>query len=97
MQGIKKRDIYLGFLVVAIIVGMMYAYNRDQKRYEKEIRDLQVRLAQAEEHPDTFFIHDSNLLFIHQFHVFIFLSFLNKNLIFHTPLNDQRFAYVLFL
>ena len=29
MQGIKKKDIYLGFLVVAIIVGMMYAYNRD--------------------------------------------------------------------
>jgi preprotein translocase subunit YajC len=59
MQGIKKKDIYLGFLVVAIIVGMMYAYNRDQKRYEKEIRELSVRLAQAEEHPDTFYIHDS--------------------------------------
>ena len=54
-----KKEVYTWVLFAAIVAGLIWAGERDQKRYEKEIRELSVRLAQAEEHPDTFYIHDS--------------------------------------
>lgn len=40
-------------------VGFLCCESRENSLLRKEIRELQVRLAEAEEHPDTFFIHDS--------------------------------------
>lgn len=55
----SKKDIIFGLVIVALVVGVFTLGNRERKEYERQIRELQVRLAEAEEHPDTFFIHDS--------------------------------------
>jgi len=56
LENIKKAvAVLLLFGIVAIAVhSRLSAY-----KYEKEINELNVRLAQAEEKADTFFIHDS--------------------------------------
>lgn len=45
-------------LILAITV-MAVAFRSHINGYKEEIRELEVRLAQAKENPDTFYIHDS--------------------------------------
>jgi hypothetical protein len=54
-----KKDLYWGLVVVGIVVGMMLSASYDRKQYERQIRDLELRLVSADEKVDTFFIHDS--------------------------------------
>jgi hypothetical protein len=54
-----KKDLYWGLVVVGIVVGMMLSASYDREQYERQIRDLELRLVSADEKVDTFFIHDS--------------------------------------
>ena len=54
-----KKDLIVFAFLCAGIFAMMYFAKRESAEYKRQIRELSVRLAQAEEHPDTFFIHDS--------------------------------------
>lgn len=54
-----KKSVILGLFVCCGIIAMMYFAHREYEHYEREIRDLQSRLAQAVEAPDTFFVHDT--------------------------------------
>lgn len=55
----SKRDLVFYLVVVAfVLAGVLFA-SHSSRKYQREIRDLQIRLAHAEESPDTFFIHDS--------------------------------------
>ena len=49
----------VAFVGLSAIVGLMIYHQIDRKSYEREIETLNMRLALAIEHPDTFFIHDS--------------------------------------
>ena len=55
----KKGDIIWGVFVVGVIIAMLGLSARENRAYEKQIRELEVRLATADEKADTFFIHDS--------------------------------------
>ena len=55
----KKGDIIWGVFVVGVIIAMLGLSAREKRAYEKQIRELEVRLATADEKADTFFIHDS--------------------------------------
>jgi len=48
----------LGFLVI-VMGGFLCWENRENRILKKEMRSLEVRLAQADEKMDTFYIHDS--------------------------------------
>ena len=45
-------------MVIFLLLSFLFSGCNDRE-YKRQIRELQARLAQAEEHPDTFFIHDS--------------------------------------
>jgi hypothetical protein len=49
-----------GLIVLVILSGGFLCWeNRENRVLKKEVRELQVRLAQSEERADTFYIHDS--------------------------------------
>ena len=54
-----RKNTIIAIGVCIVIVSMLYFSNRDRKRYERQIRELELRLAEADEKIDTFFIHDS--------------------------------------
>jgi len=54
-----KRDVIYGLVLIAVIASMLGLSNRERRGYERQIRELEVRLAQSEEKVDTFFIRDS--------------------------------------
>ena len=56
LENIEKL-IIIALLICVVVVAAYYRIQTD--KYEKEINGLNVRLAQAEEKADTFFIHDS--------------------------------------
>lgn len=47
------------FICLAVIAGLLIYHQIDRKAYEHEINTLNMRLALAIEHPDTFIIRDS--------------------------------------
>lgn len=47
----------VGMILIILLSFLLSGCNN--REYKRQIRELQARLAQAEEHPDTFFIHDS--------------------------------------
>jgi hypothetical protein len=47
------------FICLAVIAGLLIYHQLDRKSYEREINTLNMRLALAIEHPDTFIIRDS--------------------------------------
>ena len=49
----------VAFVGLVAIVGLMIYHQIDRKAYEREINTLNMRLALAIEHPDTFIIRDS--------------------------------------
>ena len=55
----NRTLIVLGLLVIGIFGGFLCWENRENRILKKEIRELNVRLAQADEKKDTFYIHDS--------------------------------------
>ena len=52
------KTIVLGFLVIVMVCFLCWE-NRENRILKKELRSLEVRLAQADEKRDTFYIHDS--------------------------------------
>ena len=75
MREIEDRDFYdkkleedvyslraCGWTIVGMVLLLLFLFlfsSCSNREYKRQIRELQARLAQAEEHPDTFFIHDS--------------------------------------
>ena len=55
----KRGDLYWALFVMCVIVSMLWLSSSDRRRYERQIRDLEVRLAQSEEKVDTFVIRDT--------------------------------------
>lgn len=55
----KRGDLYWALFVICVIVSMLWLASSDRRRYERQIRDLEVRLAQSEEKVDTFTIRDT--------------------------------------
>ena len=55
----KKSDIYWVLLVTGLVISMILWAGSDRRRYERQIRELEVRLAQSEEKVDTFVIRDT--------------------------------------
>lgn len=59
-MNIREQISKVLIVVLMISISLVACYFRSHiSGYEKQIRELQVRLAQAKENPDTFFIHDS--------------------------------------
>ena len=56
MLGIETIITAILLVMVAVII---IGYQTEKKGYMAQIRELQLRLAEAEEHPDTFYIRDS--------------------------------------
>lgn len=55
----KRGDLYWALFVICVIVSMLWLASSDRRRYERQIRDLEVRLAKSEEKVDTFVIRDT--------------------------------------
>ena len=55
----KKGDIIWCVFVVGVIFALLGLSAREKRAYEKQIRELEVRLAQADEKIDTFIIRDT--------------------------------------
>jgi len=55
----KKSDLYWALFVIGVIIAMLFLASNDRRKYEKQIRELEVRLAQADEKVDTFVIRDT--------------------------------------
>jgi len=54
-----KKELYTLLLVLGVVCCMVWTVRSERRNYERQIRELQVRLAQSEEKVDTFYIHDS--------------------------------------
>lgn len=55
----KKGDILWGLFVMAVIVSMLGLSAKEKRGYERQIEELQLRLAQSVEKIDTFIIRDT--------------------------------------
>lgn len=56
---VNKANIIVGLVVMLVIFCMMWYFHGVISDYKRQVRDLSVRLAQADERVDTFFIRDS--------------------------------------
>ena len=55
----KRGDLYWALFVICVIVSMLWLASSDRRKYERQIRELEVRLAKSEEKVDTFVIRDT--------------------------------------
>ena len=59
MNILKNIEGYVIVALLAAIIGVGVYFRFQEKAYERQIRDLEVRLAQAVEEVDTFIVRDS--------------------------------------
>ena len=55
----KRGDLYWALFVICVIVSMLWLASSDRRKYDRQIRELEVRLAKSEEKVDTFVIRDT--------------------------------------
>lgn len=55
----RYRFIFVLVVVIFMSIGFLCCDNRENRLLKEQVRDLQLRLAQGEQHADTFYIRDS--------------------------------------